>query len=116
MTARTHLARRLKLTYSDNVLPIPFSLIVHISIESADAYIGQCLRKVVILHHIACSQGFKANSAVVIYQILARFVKEILTLISNLLVLAGEQLNRFLAAIAALLFTRNTPLQAFQPF
>ena len=83
ITARTHLGRRLKPSDSQNVHTILLRLVFKQGVETVYGNVFESLRKVMVLHHVACGERFKTDGVILRYQVMRNLVEKIIPLIGN---------------------------------
>ena len=111
ITARTHLGRRLKPSDSQNVHTILLRLVFKQGVETVYGNVFESLRKVMVLHHVACRKRLKTDSVVVSDQSVCDLMEKIVPLITNSLMRSCKSEPCLLPVLRAFGFLGKGTLQ-----
>src|SRR5574344_1390340 len=107
----THLGRRFKPAYSENIYAVFLCLVFKQGIEAVDGNVLQCLCKMVVLNHVACRKRFKTDSVVVNDQSVGNLMEKIISLITNSLMRSCKSEPCLLPILGAFGFLGKGTLQ-----
>src|SRR5574344_1931894 len=107
----THLGRRFKPAYSENIYAVFLCLVFKQGIEAVDGNVLQCLCKMVVLNHVACGKRFKTDSVVVNDQSVGNLMEKIISLITNSLMRSCKSEPCLLPILGAFGFLGKGTLQ-----
>lgn len=113
ISTSTHLGRRFKPAYSENIYAMFLRLVFKQGVETMYGNIFECLRKAVILHHIACCERFEADGVIFRDKFMCNLVKKIVPLIRNSFMRPCEYYSCTFSILGTFGFMRKGTLQSF---
>src|SRR5574344_1629396 len=116
ISTSTHLGRRFKPAYSEKIYAVFLCLVFKQGVETMYGNIFECLRKAVILHHIACCERFEADGVIFQDKFMCNLVKKIVPLIRNSFMRPCESYSSTFSILGTFGFMRKGTLQSFDFF
>src|SRR5574344_935176 len=113
ISTTTPLGRRFKPAYSENIYAMFLRLVFKQGVETMYGNIFECLRKAVILHHIACCECFEADGVIFRDKFMCNLVKKIVPLIRNSFMRPCESYSCTFSILGTFGFMRKGTLQSF---
>lgn len=123
ISTSTHLGRRFKPAYSENIYAVFLCLVFKQGVETAYGNIFKSLCKMMVLNHIACSKCFKTDGVMLRNKFMCNLVEKIVPLIRNSFMRPCESYSCTFSILGTFGFMRKGTLQtldfldrAFQVF
>lgn len=113
ISTSTHLGRRFKPAYSENIYTVFLCLVFKQGVETAYGNIFKSLCKMMVLNHIACSKCFKTDGVMLRNKFMCNFVEKIVPLIRNSFMLPCESYSCTFSILGTFGFMRKGTLQSF---
>lgn len=113
ISTSTHLGRRFKPAYSENIYTVFLCLVFKQGVETAYSNIFKSLCKMMVLNHIACSKCFKTDGVMLRNKFMCNFVEKIVPLIRNSFMLPCESYSCTFSILGTFGFMRKGTLQSF---
>src|SRR5574344_2485832 len=113
ISTSTHLGRRFKPAYSENIYAVFLCLVFQQGIETAYGNIFKSLCKMMVLNHIACSKCFKTDGVILRNKFMCNLVEKIVPLIRNSFMRPCESYSCTFSILGTFVFMRKGTLQSF---
>ena len=113
-TVKTSFATWKEAVYLSKTYSIPFGLILQLSDKFRPSAILNAFCKMVICHNALHMQVFSKNALVFGNQPMTQFMKEIISLVKNLIVNTSNLYPSLVSSVTAFDFTRKVSLKPFQ--
>src|SRR5574344_383731 len=113
ISTSTHLGRRFKPAYSENIYAVFLCLVFKQGVETAYGNIFKSLCKMMVLNHIACSKCFKTDGVILRNKFMCNLVEKIVPLIRNSFMRPCESYSCTFSILGTFVFMRKGTLQSF---
>lgn len=113
ISTSTHLRRRFKPTYSENIYAVFLRLVFKQGVETAYGNIFKNLCKMMILNHIAYSKCFKTDSVILRNKFMCNLMEKIVPLIRNSFMRPCKSYSCTFSILGTFGFMRKGALQSF---
>src|SRR5574344_951433 len=113
ISTSTHLGRRFKPAYSENIYAVFLCLVFKQGVETAYGNIFKSLCKMMVLNHVACSKCFKTDGVMLRNKFMCNLVETIVPLIRTSFMRPCESYSCTFSILGTFGFMRKGTLQSF---